>query len=79
MNIMKFQVLTAASMKMAALWNVAPCSPMEVDRCFRGANCLHHQVDELRRSTFMRLHGAAFQKAVFFMMDTGYGIRRKRR
>jgi hypothetical protein len=29
---MIFQVLTAASMKMAALWDVAPCSIVEIDR-----------------------------------------------
>jgi hypothetical protein len=28
----KFQILTAASMKMAVFWNVAPCSLVEIDR-----------------------------------------------
>jgi hypothetical protein len=32
-----FQVLTAASMKMAVFWVVAPCSLVEVYRRFRGA------------------------------------------
>jgi hypothetical protein len=41
----RFQVLTAAGMKMIALWDVAPCSLVEVDRCSRGAYCLHHQGD----------------------------------
>jgi hypothetical protein len=36
------QVLTAASMKMAVLWVVAPCSLVEVYRRFSGACCLHH-------------------------------------
>jgi hypothetical protein len=40
---MRFQVLTAASMKMAIFWAVAPCSLVEVYRRFRGACCLHHQ------------------------------------
>jgi hypothetical protein len=34
---MKFQVLTAASMKVAVFWVVAPCSLEEVFRRFRGA------------------------------------------
>jgi hypothetical protein len=39
----RFQVLTAASMKVRVLWDVAPCSRVEVDRCFIGAYCFHHQ------------------------------------
>jgi hypothetical protein len=30
----RFQVLTAASMKIRAFWNIAPCSLVGVDRCF---------------------------------------------
>jgi hypothetical protein len=41
-----FEVLTAASMKMAVFCIVAPCSLVEVYRHFRGACCLHHQGDE---------------------------------
>jgi hypothetical protein len=37
---MRFQVLTAASMKMAAFWDLALCSLVEVHRRFRGACCL---------------------------------------
>jgi hypothetical protein len=33
----KFQVLTAASMKMTAFWDIDPCSLVEVDRRFTGA------------------------------------------
>jgi hypothetical protein len=40
----RFQVLTAASIKTTVSWNVAPCSPVEVYQCFRGTCCLHHQV-----------------------------------
>jgi hypothetical protein len=29
---MSFQVLTAASMKMTAFWDIAPCSLVDVDR-----------------------------------------------
>jgi hypothetical protein len=33
-------------LKFRALWDVTPCSRIEVYRRFRGAYCLHHQVDE---------------------------------
>jgi hypothetical protein len=46
-----FQVVTAASMKMAVLWVVAPCSLVGVHGCFRGAWCLHHQGDDRAIST----------------------------
>jgi hypothetical protein len=42
----RFQVLTAASVKMTADWDIVPCSPVEVDRRFRGAYCLHQQNNE---------------------------------
>jgi hypothetical protein len=47
---MRFQVLTAASIKMTALWNVAPCSLVEVDWCFRGAYCLIALMEVVRTS-----------------------------
>jgi hypothetical protein len=31
---LRFQVLTAARMKMTVFWDVAPCSLIEFDRCF---------------------------------------------
>jgi hypothetical protein len=40
-----FQVLTAASMKMIAFWDIEPCSLVVVDGRFRSAYCLHHQCD----------------------------------
>jgi hypothetical protein len=42
----RFQVLTAASIKFRGLWNVLPCSQVGVDRRFRGVCCLHHQGDD---------------------------------
>jgi hypothetical protein len=42
---MKFQLLTAASMKITVFWDVAPYSLVEVYRRFKGAYCLHHQGD----------------------------------
>jgi hypothetical protein len=29
-------------MKMIVLWDVAPCSLVQIDRRFRGVYCLHH-------------------------------------
>jgi hypothetical protein len=39
----RFQVLTAASMKMAAAWDIAPSSVVAHYRHFGDAYCLHHQ------------------------------------
>jgi hypothetical protein len=44
---LRFQALTAASMKMTASWDVAPCSIVEVYRRFRNAYCLLHQGDPI--------------------------------
>jgi hypothetical protein len=44
----RFELLTASSMKMAVSWDVAPCSLIETGRSFRGAHCLHHQGDDRR-------------------------------
>jgi hypothetical protein len=38
-DIMTFLVLMAASMKMTAFWDIAPCE----DRRFRGSYCLYRQ------------------------------------
>jgi hypothetical protein len=56
--------LILIKMKMAVLWDVAPCSLVETDRRFRGAYCLHHQ----GRSVSIRLHGSTFQKTAIFML-----------
>jgi hypothetical protein len=34
-------------LKMTALWVKVQCSLIEVDRCLRGAYCLHHHGDDL--------------------------------
>jgi hypothetical protein len=31
------------TLKMTGVWDIAPCSLVEVDRRFRGAYCLHHR------------------------------------
>jgi hypothetical protein len=48
LKLVTFQVLTAASMRFRVLWDVAPCSYVEVHRRFRGAYCLYHQGDDDR-------------------------------
>jgi hypothetical protein len=45
-HYVRFQGLTAASMKMPPFWDIAPCSLLGVDRRFRDAYSLHHQGDE---------------------------------
>jgi hypothetical protein len=47
----RFQVLTAASVKTRAFWDVALCSLVEVDHRFEGTYCLHHQMNTLRESS----------------------------
>jgi hypothetical protein len=42
---MKFQVPTVMSTNIAVFWDVAPCSPVNTDLCFRKANCFHHPDD----------------------------------
>jgi hypothetical protein len=40
-NLVRFQVLTAASMKMRVFWDIVPRSLVAADRRFRDAYCLH--------------------------------------
>jgi hypothetical protein len=42
---MRFQVLTAASMKMAVFWYVARCGMVEVYKRFKDDYCRHYQGD----------------------------------
>jgi hypothetical protein len=49
----------------------APCSLVEIIRCFRGAYYFHHQGGENAtlelRTVFTRLHGATSQNTVIFI------------
>jgi hypothetical protein len=45
-TLVRFKVLTAASMKLRVFWDVAPCNHVEVDRLFRGVYCLRHRPDD---------------------------------
>jgi hypothetical protein len=53
MKKVKFQVLTAASMKFRVAWDVAPCSHVEIDLCSKGVYCLKHHPDD-GGSTYLR-------------------------
>jgi hypothetical protein len=43
--MVKYEVVMATSMKMAAFWDVGTYSLVDIDRRFRGAHCLHHKLD----------------------------------
>jgi hypothetical protein len=45
-NMLKFEIVAVASMKMTVSWDVAPCSLVETDRRFRDVYCLHLPSDE---------------------------------
>jgi hypothetical protein len=42
----RFQILTAASMKMTVFWDIARWNMVECSRRFRGAYCLNRQGDD---------------------------------
>jgi hypothetical protein len=52
---------------MVVFWDVAPCS-LGVDRRFRGAYCLHHQVGVGGSTRLLRLHDAISQKTLVFIL-----------
>jgi hypothetical protein len=67
----RFQVFTAANMKMKAFWYTQPCSLVGVDRRFRSAYCVmiiawwwRQYAPFKRLSTTTSLHGAIYQKSV---------------
>jgi hypothetical protein len=41
----RFQIISATRVKVAAFWDVTPCSLVGNGRCFREAYNLHHQCD----------------------------------
>jgi hypothetical protein len=78
-----FQVLTAATIKMRAIWDIAPWSLVWVDRRFRGAYYFHHHllinsspwwwrqhVPLKLRSPPARLHSDISQKTLIFNSET---------
>jgi hypothetical protein len=77
----RFEVLEAASMKMAVFWVVAPCSRVEVYRRFREACCLHHQSYLIMEAStsetsvnIIRRHGATTEKTAIFMSKQSSAI-----
>jgi hypothetical protein len=67
-NLVRFQVLTAASMNLSVFWDVASSSLLEIDRRFRRGYALNC------RSIYTRLHGATPQKSLSF--QTCYHFRK---
>jgi hypothetical protein len=49
---LRFEVLTAASMKMTVFWDVAPCSLVEVYRCFRAIVLMMEAVNTSETSVY---------------------------
>jgi hypothetical protein len=45
LNVLRIIIITFC-IKMVAVWDIAPCSLVEVDQRFGGVYCLHHQGDE---------------------------------
>jgi hypothetical protein len=41
-DVVRFEFLTASSMKMRVFWDIAPYSLAGVDRRFKRAYCFHH-------------------------------------
>jgi hypothetical protein len=84
LQLVRFQVLTAANKKLTAFWVVAPCSLVQVYRRFRGASCLHLK-DIIGRTIialviqaasasetsvdFHQIHGAGSEKTATFMLQ----------
>jgi hypothetical protein len=57
-----------------ALWDIAPCSLVEVDRRFKGAYCLHYQGDDNGPVMAVHTSGTSVyfsetQKVVIFIMS----------
>jgi hypothetical protein len=68
----RFQVLTAAGMKMPAFWDIAPFGLVGVHRIFRGAFYLHHHVDVRTSETSVYCNETALlisQKALIFALS----------
>jgi hypothetical protein len=66
-------IIPSYALKMIAFWGRAPCSLVEVDQRFRGANCLHHQCDDggskhLWNVCQLRDYGAVSQKGIIFKL-----------
>jgi hypothetical protein len=59
----------AASTKIETLWDMAPCSLVEVARRFRGAYCVHRQGDDGGSSSFFVLSAAPFSSSSPYLLS----------
>jgi hypothetical protein len=66
----RFQVLTAASIKMTTFWDIVTCSLVEVVWRFRGTYCLHHQVDSVSFIALMMEAVRISKTSVYFNETT---------
>jgi hypothetical protein len=64
----RFQVYTAASIRVTPFWYIGPGSMVEVDRRFRGILMMEAVPTPETAVPSMRLHGAIPQKAVVFKL-----------
>jgi hypothetical protein len=60
----EIQVLTTSNIKITALWDVAPCSFVEVDDVLEARTVSIIRAIALKRRYTSRLYGAISQKAV---------------
>jgi hypothetical protein len=67
-NMVRFQFLTAASMKMTVFWDVEPYSLVDVYRSFRGRRVALMMEAVSTSETSTRLHGATSQKTAIFII-----------
>jgi hypothetical protein len=73
--IERFQVLTAACMKMTIFWDVALCSLVEISRRFESSYCWHYQNSSETSANFYqaarrRIPGTvAFVTAVIYVCN----------
>jgi hypothetical protein len=75
---MRFQILTAVSVKKTALWDILSCSLAEVDRRFRGAllppSTRFHRRDEGGTSSMHIRNVDAFQETTLRCIPEGYHL-----
>jgi hypothetical protein len=65
--LVRFQYLTAASMKVTFFWDIAPCALVLVDQCFGGNYC-HHQIALIMETV------STYETSVNFYDSTGRNI-----
>jgi hypothetical protein len=61
----------AVSVKMSVFCNFAPCNVLEIDRCFRGTYCLHHQGDAPTSQKAVILSYLGYSASVRFVKSSG--------